>query len=420
MGNVFSARNADFPNDRAETTLAFVQPAPPDLRWNIRLDEFEELLASKRESASGPDGLPNSVNRSGGGIGAKILFAAYQACLQGAALPAGFGVSRTVYISKSTEVDAQGRIRSPETLRLLTSCNCDRKVITAAMCFGLRRYSIECIHNSQRCVTQRIMTDNIFEIETAAVALRARYSDDPGILLTDFSCAYPSVDRRWIFQVLERAGVPLVLRLFLRGIYDDSITSVEHAGVARGQFANMRGVRQSCPASGYLFTMAFDSVYRWLLSAVLPPEPHRPWFLQRCACAYADDFALAKASLRESLPMVADAFTTIDTVTGMSNHKKCHWVQFGNLAIPQRSEWVGTHVPVFRQMQIKDHAQYLGVEIGPGAADRRWNKERNRCVGVCARIRASSHSLVQRLVSFQDICLSILSSDLSLNLTQQL
>ena len=33
-------------------------------------------------------------------------------------------------------------------------------------------YSIECIHPSQRCVTQRIMTDNTFEIETAAVALR--------------------------------------------------------------------------------------------------------------------------------------------------------------------------------------------------------------------------------------------------------
>ena len=33
------------------------------------------------------------------------------------------------------------------------------------------------------------MTDNICEIETAAVALRTRYSGDPGILLTDFSCA---------------------------------------------------------------------------------------------------------------------------------------------------------------------------------------------------------------------------------------
>ena len=168
-----------------------------------------------------------------------------------------------MFIPKSAEVDAQGLIiRPPEALRHLTSCNCDRKVITAAMCSGLRRYSIECTHSSQRCVTQRIMTDNIFEIETAAVALRTRYTEDPGTILSDFSCAYPSVDHRWIFLVLERAGVPLSLWLFLRGIYNDPTTSVEHASTLRGQFAMMRGVRQGCPASGYLFTVAFDPVYR--------------------------------------------------------------------------------------------------------------------------------------------------------------
>ena len=45
------------------------------------------------------------------------------------------------------------------------------------------------------------MTDNFFEIETAAIALRTCYSEDPGMLLTDFSCANPSVDHRWIFMV---------------------------------------------------------------------------------------------------------------------------------------------------------------------------------------------------------------------------
>ena len=116
--------------------------------------------------------------------------------------PKVFGVSRTVFIPKSTKVDTRGLItRSPNTLRPLTLRNCDCKVIFAAMCFVLPRFSIECIHPSQRCVTQRIMTDNIFEIETAAVALRTRYSGDPGGLLTDFSCAYPRVDHKWIFMV---------------------------------------------------------------------------------------------------------------------------------------------------------------------------------------------------------------------------
>ena len=113
LGNIFSARNADIPNDCAEAMLALLQHAPPDLRWNIGLDEFNEILASKRESAPGPDGLPFFLYRSAGGIGVRFLFAADQACLQGAALPVGFGASRTV-CSKSFETDAHGHIiRSP-------------------------------------------------------------------------------------------------------------------------------------------------------------------------------------------------------------------------------------------------------------------------------------------------------------------
>ena len=60
-------------------------------------------------------------------------------------------------------------------------------------------------------------------------------------------------------------------------------------------------------------------------------------------------------------------------------------------------------------MQIKDHAKYLGVQIWPGAADHRWTKARNKFVGLCARIRTSSQSLVQRLVSFKMYALSVLS-----------
>ena len=84
------------------------------------------------------------------------------------------------------------------------------------------------------------------------------------------------------------------------------------------------------------------------MTSVLPPEPHNPWFLQRTTCAYADDFALAASSLRETLPLVAEAFVTIDRVTGRGlNYRKCHWIQYGNMTCPQIPNWVGTHVLIF-------------------------------------------------------------------------
>ena len=69
------------------------------------------------------------------------------------------------------------------------------------------------------------MTDNIFEIETTALAHAACAPQESGVLLTDFAAAYPSVNHSWIFSVIENTGLPAFLCRFLRSIYRDSITS---------------------------------------------------------------------------------------------------------------------------------------------------------------------------------------------------
>ena len=47
-------------------------------------------------------------------------------------------------------------------------------------------------------------TDNIFEIETTALAHVACTPQESDILLTDFAAAYPSVNHSWILSVLEK------------------------------------------------------------------------------------------------------------------------------------------------------------------------------------------------------------------------
>ena len=106
------------------------------------------------------------------------------------------------------------------------------------------------------------MTDNIFEIETTALGHVACAPQESGILLTDFAGAYPSVNHSWIFSVLDNTELPRFICRFLRSIYRDNITHVEFAGADRGQFPIARGVRQGCPASGFLFAMAFDPIFR--------------------------------------------------------------------------------------------------------------------------------------------------------------
>ena len=150
---------------------------------------------------------------------------AYRFVVEEGSVPSLFAASRTIFITKSSTVDDNGLIvRSPNASRSLTWCNCDCKAITTAICFGLHRYSIKCIHAAQRCVSSRQMTDHIFEIETAALVHYACTTSDSGILLTDFACAYPSVNQSWIFHVLEKAGLPMFVPQFLRMVYNNSVT----------------------------------------------------------------------------------------------------------------------------------------------------------------------------------------------------
>ena len=155
-----------------ETILEFVQKAPEDNQWDIDKREFDEMIATKKESAPGPDGIPYSIDRCAGGLRSHSLFNAYESVLEGGAVPTQFAASRTVFIPKSSNVDDKGLIvRSPHALLPLTLCKCEWKIIAAAICFVLHRYSMRRIHPAQRCDSTRQMTDNIFEVETTALRI---------------------------------------------------------------------------------------------------------------------------------------------------------------------------------------------------------------------------------------------------------
>ena len=60
------------------------------------------------------------------------------------------------------------------------------------------------------------MTDNIFEIETTALAHVACSPQESGIPWTDFAAAYPSINHSWILSVIEKTELPDSISRFLR------------------------------------------------------------------------------------------------------------------------------------------------------------------------------------------------------------
>ena len=100
----------------------------------------------------------------------------------------------------------------------------------------------------------------------------------------------------------------------------------EFAGAERGQFHTAREVRQVCPASGFLFAMAFDPIFRWLQESIIPRNPRNLEFLQLVQNAYADELAVAASSFRDLMTALAPAFRSMDHFTGLNlYYRKCSW-----------------------------------------------------------------------------------------------
>ena len=70
---IFQTREEGPRHHQHEEILRLVQQAPDDINWTIDQAEFDDLLALKKDSAPGPDGIPYGVYRCAGGIGEVSL-----------------------------------------------------------------------------------------------------------------------------------------------------------------------------------------------------------------------------------------------------------------------------------------------------------------------------------------------------------
>ena len=103
--SIFQARVEGPRHHQYEDILRYVEKAPDDIRWTIDRTEFDELIAMKKDSAPGTDGIPYGACRCAGGLGFQFLVNAYKYLLEGGTVPVHFAESRTVFIPKTSDVD---------------------------------------------------------------------------------------------------------------------------------------------------------------------------------------------------------------------------------------------------------------------------------------------------------------------------
>ena len=116
-----------------------------------------------------------------------------------------------------------------------------------------------------------------------------------------------------------------------------------------------RGVRQGCAASGFLFAMSFDPIFRLLEDTII---------------------AVAASSFRLLMTALSPAFKVVDQTAGLNlNHRKCCWVQYGSESCQSLFDWVATNCEEFREMKIVKYAKHVGTMTGPEGSQLRLEGE---------------------------------------------
>ena len=160
-----------------------------------------------------------------------------------------------------------------EDWRPITLANVIWKILTKLIAERLGRALPRIIHQGQSAsVKGRHITDNIL---TASLALEyARETRTETVFLKlDFKKAFDRIDHRFLERVLVEIGLGPHIRRLIAGLCGGAQSKLFISGQFTAPINLERGVRQGCPLSPLLFTLATEVLSDALERQVLQP-PH--------------------------------------------------------------------------------------------------------------------------------------------------
>ena len=261
--------------------------------------------------------------------------------------------------------------------RPLSLGNSDAKLFAAALCVSFESVLERFISKEQTgFVPGRSILECIVDVEEAMI-LATIEANHGAAFLFDYSAAFPSLAHTYMWQALASAGIPQFIIHALQGLYGRNDHWLKWQNCTDPVLSVKSGVKQGCPLSPILFIVATEPLLQFLKKHLSPGDTLR---------GYADDLAIVLQRVWETGPALAGAFTWIEGLTGLSlNAKKCIMVPLW----PRKAvslPLLGESIPLWRDFKVALHAKYLGVVIGPGAADVRWTE-------VDAKFRARVRTL---------------------------
>lgn len=223
------------------------------------LQEVEAAIGSLGLNKSpGLDGLSGELYRSCGGRLAPVLLCVFEEAQRRGELPGALAEGVISLIFKGS-----GDRRDLANYRPLTVLGSDYKVLAKVLANRLREAAPTIIGHSQSYgMKGRDIADNILSTRCAIGAM----ADGGGVMLSvDLQKAFDRVDHGYLFGLLRQFGFGECFVNWIELLYRDAASRIKLNGVVSEAFLLERSVRQGCPLSSLLFSIAIEPLALLLL-----------------------------------------------------------------------------------------------------------------------------------------------------------
>ena len=368
----------------------------PETTWTMGWLAFMSLMASLKNSAPGPDGIPYS----GWNINwhAQIsLFLAYMTWINTGYVTFLFNVAYLWLLPKTSPCDGYF---SPGDTRPLTGSNCDAKVLAMALAESINlvinNWAIGC---QRGFIRSRCMLDNVIDIESKAACLTRNGGNRSAIIFLDFAAAFPSLARAFIWLVLKAIGFPEVVIACIAALYASNIHVIKTSTGLRFLFVAESGVMQGSPLSSLIFVIVTDCLNNFLETLLCNEDLLR---------VYADDTALILKNLFMNGFRFAEAFDLVGRISALKlNGKKCVciplWSNFDKDLI---REFLSREIPFWKDFIIQGFGKYLGFQVGPEAGNREWTMIMRKMQEMGSLIKVLGLPILHRIILFNTLVTS--------------
>ena len=330
------------------------------LEADISQGELLEALQSLRPGkAPGIDGLPADFYKAFWSVlGGDLLDVLRDSLLKGR-LP--LSCRRAVL----TLLPKNGDLRNLKNWRPVALLCTDYKLLSKVLANRVRKVMEQLIHVDQTyCVPGRLITDNVHLIRDV-LNLSSSLGTKLGLVSLDQEKAFDRVEHHYLWQTLKGFGFSSGLIAKIQALYGDVESVLKINGGLSAPFKVKRGVRQGCPLSGMLYSLAIEPLLHKLrhgLSGFNIPNGSSVFKLS----AYADDLILAVQNQTD-----VNFLTTTVQSFGEVSSAKVNWSKSEALRVGNELQEV--KLPgglTWKEGGLK----YLGVHLGdPDTVKKNWD-----------------------------------------------